>query len=270
MNGLGLHVGKSGYIDYTPVASDSNWWTGDGVNDYIQGDAGAPFIWSDLSSQDLSISMWVRIDSSSNKAQKLISFAETAGDNTNFISLSYLSSNKNLRYRIKTTGGTREGLVHISNSNNAIYTGLNNDGWVLSNRGATNPDGFCLITLTVDISASGMNAFKWYWNGNPLTAGVSSSGSSISTFEPAALGLGDNIHESAPTAGALGGALNEVKLYNRVLSSSEVVSIYNSGGAASASAVGVTSGLITEWRLNDDVTDSAGEYSSTNNGGVLN
>jgi hypothetical protein len=267
MNGLGLGTEKSSYVSYTPVASDGNWWTGDGVNDYISGTANSPLIWSDLASQDLSFSFWVRIDSASKKGQKFIGLSEAQSSSDNFLIIAYLQSSNKLRMRIKSDGSTRDSLISLSQSGAGIAN--NTDGWIASQRGSVNEDGFSLITVTFDASASASNAFNWYWNGSSLT-GDTSNGTFSSDFEPNFLTLGDAAHENNPTAGALGGALNEVKIYNKVLSAAEVIDIYNNGGAQSASTVGVTSGLITEFRLNDDVTDSANKFTSTNNGGVLN
>lgn len=267
MNGLGLGVEKSSYVSYTPVASDGNWWTGDGVNDYISGTANTPVIWSDLTSQDLSFSFWVRIDSTSKKGQKFIGLSAAQSSSDNFLAIAYIQSSNKLRMRIKSSGSTRDSLVHLSQSGAGVTN--DTDGWIASQRGSVNEDGFSLITVTFDASASASAAYNWYWNGSKLT-GDTSSGTFSADFSANFLALGDSAHESNPTAGALGGALNEVKIYNRVLSTAEVIDIYNNGGAQSASTVGVTSGLITEFRLNDDVTDSANKFTSTNNGGVLN
>ena len=56
---------------------------------------------------------------------------------------------------------------------------------------------------------------------------------------------------------------DEFKIYNKVLSASEVSTLYNSGTIADSSQT-VSSGLITEWTFdNNNANDSNSKYTNT-------
>lgn len=269
MQGLGLSLAKPSAI-LAPSVSDPNWWTGDGVNDYISGTGSPEYVWTDLNTQDISWSFWVRIDSTTKKNQNLFSLSASTSSTNNAINITYNSEFNRLIYRQRWAGTNvdRQFPLH----NNGAATGVTNigTGWCSTQRGLVNSDGFTNITITHDAS-SAATGIKCYWNGVAMSTFDVTNNPSITktNWNPVYLGIGDYIAVSNPTAGALGGAINEIKMYGKVLTQAEVTSVYNSGVAANASGVGVTSGLITEWSLNSSTTDSGGYYTSTNNGGTF-
>ena len=267
MQGLGLSLAKSSIV--SGVTSDPKWWEGDGVNDYISGDAVTPYIWTDVRNQDLSLSFWVRIDSTTKKNQMFFSLSASDSSNDNSLLCAYDSAFNRIYFRQRFGGSNHHRTFALHDNSSATGITSSSTGWRASNRGRTNDDGFTNITVTYDAS-SGASGIKIFWNNEQLTTVANTTNLGTQpNWNPLYLGIGDYISATNPTANALGGAINEIKLYNRALSSSEVSDIYNGGGATSASNTGVTSGLITEWRLNDDATDSNGKYTSTNNGGTF-
>ena len=267
MQGLGLSLAKSSIVSKVP--SDPQWWEGDGVNDYISGDAVTPYIWTDARNQDLSLSFWVRIDSTTKKNQVFFSLSASDSSTDDALLCGYDSAFNRIYFRERFGGSNLHRTFALHD--NASATGITSSsaGWKASNRGRTNDDGFTNITVTYDAS-SGASGIKIFWNNEQLTTVANTTNTGTQpNWIPLRLGIGDYIAGDNPTANALGGAINEIKLYDRVLTSSEVSDIYNGGGASSASAAGVTSGLITEWRLNGDATDSNGKYTSNNNGGTF-
>lgn len=267
MNGLGLSAAKGQYP--YGVSSDQKWWVGDGVNDYISGVANTPYIWSDIGTQDLSLSFWIRIDSTTKKSQFIFSISASNSSTDNHIFVFYSHSTNRLIYRVRFGGDfyQRQFPLH----DNSVETGISSSstGWTSSQRGNVNDDGFCNITFTHDASgnAGGIVA---YWNGESLDSKVTNDNTVTKTnWNPAHLGIGDSIGHANPSNGVLGGAINEIKLYSSYLTASEISDIYNNGVVANASTVEVTDNLITEWRLNDDVIDLNGKFDSTNNGGTF-
>lgn len=267
MNGLGLSVTKENFVG--DGSGSEEYWVGDGVNDYISGTAASPYIWSDLETQDLSFSMWVRIDSTTRKNQQLLTLSDSDSNGQNIISIYYQGSVNRLIYRQKWFTVKHDKQVPLHS--NTATTGISSvsTGWTSSQRGNTNDDGFVNITITHDASNTNLAGIKIYWNGTEINSG--SGGSQHTGNKPnwnaKSLGIGENITLTNPSAGVLGGAIDEVKIYGAVLSQSEVTTIYNSGIPASASATH-NSDLITEWSLRGVVTDLNGEFTSTNNGGT--
>ena len=272
MNGLGLSTARQAYVDTTVYPIDQNWWVGDGVNDYIDGTDSSPFIWTDVATQDLSISFWIRIDSTTKKNQQIFCLSASENNTDNNWTIFYTQSSNRIYFRQRFDGVNHERYYALHDDSNDTITGITSGltGWRASQRGNVNSDGFANITFTYDAS-SGNTGIKAYWNATELNAsgGNNIAEASRANFDPEFLGIGENVGNDSPSAGVLGGAINEIKLYSSVLSSSDVTSIYNSGRPLNASGVGVTSNLITEWELDTDVTDSSGIYTSTNNGGTF-
>lgn len=265
MNGLGLSLTKDDFV--SDGSGNDEYWVGDGVNDYISGTAASPYIWSDLEAQDLSFSMWVRIDSTTKRNQQLLTLSDSDSNGQNIISIYYQGSVNRLIYRQKWFTLKHDKQVPLHS--NSTTTGVPTTGWTSSERGNTNNDGFVNITITHDASNATLSGMKIYWNGTEINS--SSSGSLHTGNKPnwnaKSLGIGENITLTNPSSGVLGGAIDEVKIYGAVLSQSEVTAIYNNGVPANASATH-DSDLITEWSLEGVVTDLNGEFTSTNNGGT--
>ena len=74
--------------------------------------------------------------------------------------------------------------------------------------------------------------------------------------------IGENL-QATNSAGNCTLDYDEIKIYNKVLSSSEVTTLYNSGTIADSSQT-VSSGLITEWTFdNNNANDSNSKYTNT-------
>ncbi len=109
---------------------------------------------------------------------------------------------------------------------------------------------------------------KIYWNSSELTSqAVANNGTR--TAMAATKGRRDrNIHLTN-SAGNATLDYDEIKIFNKVLSASEVTSLYNSGSIADSTQT-VSSGLITEWTFDDNtVDDSNSEYTCTKVNGVI-
>lgn len=267
MNGLGLSVAKGDYP--YGVSPDQNWWVGDGVNDYITGNANTPYMWSDLTTQDLSLSLWVRIDSTSKKNQTFFSLSDSQNSIYNMLIFTYDSNLNTLTFRVRFQGSNTHRTFGLHDNSSATGITSSSTGWTASTRGNSNSDGFTNLTVTFDASSGG-SGIKIYWDNQELTTEASvATVSSKSNWNPDYLAIGEIVNTPQPSGYVLGGAINEVKIYDKILSSSEISDIYNNGNTLGAEDSGVTSGLITEWGLNNSVTDSENKYNSTNNGGTF-
>lgn len=251
-----------------PAYNNTRYYQNDGTGDYIDCTTStAPF--NINTTQDLSFSMWVR-QTGNKQNQVLFNFGNTNANGNNRIFLSY-SANLNrfvFRYRSNSVNFDRQWALH---GTNGTATGVTSSstGWTSSSRGNVNSDGFCLITVTYDASQStATSAMKIYWNSSELTSQAVANNGTRTAMAATKGRIGENIHLTN-SAGNATLDYDEIKIFNKVLSASEVTSLYNSGSIADSTQT-VSSGLITEWTFDDNtVDDSNSEYTCTKVNGVI-
>ena len=247
--------------DAAPAYSNTRYYQNDGTGDYINCTTStSPF--SINTTQDLSFCFWVR-QTGSKQNQLMFNFGNTNANGNNRIFLSY-SANLNrfiFRYRSNSVNFDRQWGLH----DNSSVTGISSSstGWTSSSRGNTNGDGFCMITGTYDASQSNAaNAFKLYWNAGELTSQAVANSGTRTAMTAIRGRIGENLHLT-DSAGNATLDYDEFKIFNKVLSSSEVTTLYNSGTIADSSQT-VSSGLITEWTFdNNNANDSNSKYTNT-------
>jgi hypothetical protein len=114
-----------------------------------------------------------------------------------------------------------------------------------------------MLTVTYDASQSNSaNGIKLYWNANELTTQAANASGSRSTSAVNDITIGNNNHNSTTTGGGLNAAVDEFKIFDSVLSSSNITTLYNSGVPANASATYNTD-LVTEFTWETNSLDSA-------------
>jgi hypothetical protein len=126
-----------------------------------------------------------------------------------------------------------------------------------------------MLTMTYDASQSNAsNAFKLYWNQNECTSQSNANSGTRTAINATKGKIGENLHLTN-SAGNATIDYDEIKIYNKVLSSSEVTTLYNSGAIADSTQT-VSSGLITEWTFdNNNANDSNSKYTNTITGGTI-
>lgn len=214
-------------------------------------------------SQDLTISMWVRQDATAAAQQNQILW-DMSTNNTSSTDRFFLQYDKNgnrfvIRFRTNSTNFTLNYEIEANNSSMGLGTSASTL-WSSTNRGNVNSDGFCLLTVVYDASQSTpANAFTFYWNATEVT-GSSGAGSGARTTRAVNyITLGNNNHNSTTTAGGFVGDIDEVKIFTSALSASNVSTLYNSGTVAD-SANSFSTGLATEFTFDSDTADSAGLF----------
>lgn len=261
MIGLGLH--KSSVIsDFTP---NGQYLVLDGVNDYVEGDAT-----NTLPSTVFTYVIWARVDSTVKKNNHLFSFAnDLHGATQPAFNVIYLSGLNRLRVRGISTAGAyyqREYPLH----SNTSQTGITDSGigWVTTQRGNTDSDGFTLFVVAVDLNEAAVaDGITTYWNNAELTSSVSDASNNMSAdLNIGAFGIGEQVTTTSPSAGCFQGGIDTLSIYNRVLSASEVSQIWSSGRRTSNP---VTSGLVTQFGLEGNVDDTAGLTTLVNSGGTF-
>lgn len=221
------------------------------------------------SSQDFSVSMWVQQNGSGAVNYILFDMVNTLGSSTDRVFLQYHSSLNRFvaRMRTNSTNFSRQWALHSNNS--ATGTGTNSSvKWSSTNRGNVNSDGWCLITLTYDASQStGANAWKLYWNDSELTSTAASDNGTRTTKAVNSICIGNNGHNYTTTGGALDAGVDEFKIYDDLLTSGEVSTIYNSGVIGSASSTH-SANLVTEFTFEEGVADSGVFTTAVNSTGT--
>ena len=272
LNTLSVAAGKAaphamsefyGYANY----SNLKYYENDGTGDYISGSTGsAPFTIN--STQDLSISMWVRPQNTADQNHLMINFSNTTSDGNNRLFISYTASVNRIITRVRTNSSNfdRQFALH----DNSAQTGLTTtNAWSANNRGNANSDGWINLTVTYDASQSNAEAaFKLFWNGSECTSTAASSNGSRGSIAATNYKIGENIH-STNSGGNAFMDFDEIKVYDRIISSEAITNIYNSGVIADSSQTSSTN-LITEWTFEgSNAADSNSRYTSSITGGTI-
>lgn len=249
--------------DHSATPPNAYYWKGDGVNDYLR-DAALPTLFSANSIQDMTFCGWFRIDETVNATQWLMSFSKSVPDGSNQIFIQYDNAAYAISLRYRHAGAFHQKKASLYSS----ATGITSGAWTSTNRGNVNSNGFVFLTWTYD--ASNRNAatgIRIYWNGAEMTTTTTvTSVSSPAPWDAASMAIGDLISSSPYNANVFNGGIDEVKVYNRVLSASEITTLYNGGTPASATALGVTSGILHEFRMENNSNDEHTAISLSNTG----
>ena len=173
------------------------------------------------------------------------------GNNNNRCFIQYAANTNRLLLQLRTNA-TNFGL-QIPLHNNSSTTGITSSstGWRAAQRGNVNSDNFCMITVTYDDSQStGANAIKIYWNGTLINnSAVSLNGTRTNADMNTAV-LCSAVSNTTAT-GNCRVDMDEWAYYNKVLSTSEISTLYNSGTIKAANLL-VSSGLQSSCRFDEN------------------
>jgi hypothetical protein len=213
---------------------------------------------------DICISFWIRPEWSATDVNAMlyeINNSPTATTNRLFLLYDY--GLNRLVARLRTNGTNSRG-THWNLNSNSSQTGLTSGNWHSGNRGNVNSDGFAHIVITFDSSAStGQAAFDCYWNGSKLPNKLTNLTSTIFNYSPSYIGI------NRPPSGT--GSAREAKydnvafFFNKMLSSTEITNLYNSGTSLTPADVGEDDNVALIFDAeNDPPTASSGDdYTTT-------
>ena len=270
-----INTSSASYPDGFAPATMSEWYSYDhgsaapySNDSYIRfdrGDAlkktGFSSIMNLSSSQDFTVSMWVRQDATAaaQANQILIDMTTSTSSTANRFFIQYDKNGNRFVVRMRTNATNFTINYEIESNNSSMGLGTNASTlWSSTNRGNVNSDGFCLLTLVYDASQSApADAFTFYWNDTEIANGSSAGAGARTTKAVNFVTLGNNNHNPTTTAGGFVGAMDEVKIFTSALSASKVSTLYNSGTIANATET-YSTGLLTEFEFEGDVADSAG------------
>jgi len=257
-----------GYSAAPPPDPDTTkFWLYSGANDRLVWRDSSPAISG--SSETMSISLWFRVDRTSKDNMLLFDiYPQGTTTSANRFFLNYSSSLNRFvaRYRSNSTNFDRQWALHGTNGS---VTGVTSSstGWVTSQRGNVNSDNFTHIVLTYDgTQSTASSAFKMYWNAGELTNTAVSNNGTRSNFDFTEITFGNDYNNGTGDASGY----DEMRVYDKVLSSSEISDIYGQGSPRFSTSDGVTTDLILEDRAEAATpTDSAGQWTLHASSGTL-
>jgi hypothetical protein len=187
------------------------------------------------------------------------------------------------RYGNKTTSSDawyKQGgwLFH---ANSGIYAagyaaaGLGTTFWSSSNRGYVGDDNFTLITITKS-TTHGANALTLYWNANdagapPIQQTSGSEAVAMSGTNDRLWSLGSNGSYGTTNQAKAGNnsatVYNDLTIWNKELSSSEVTELYNSGTRMNAQTHSAKANLIGYWKFEGDGNATVSNHNFSISGG---
>tara|TARA_R110002167_G_scaffold104647_1_gene269742 strand:- start:2439 stop:3506 length:1068 start_codon:yes stop_codon:yes gene_type:complete len=246
-------------------------------------------------SDAFSISFWVKAGWS-NSLNTNIHFVIGLRNNANsqaenLIKVFYDESINRIRVRFgnKTNSGTAytwyseaQWLFH---SNSGAYAagyaaaGLGSTYWSASNRGYVGANDYTMITVTKTASNTNANSLKLYWNANaagvaPIQTNNSSGNKStnpMSSTEDRLWSVGSNgkygSNDQKKVGNSTATRYNDLTIWDKELTASEVTSLYNSGSPMNATTHSASSNLEAYWQWEGNGNGTVGGLNWTIAGG---
>ena len=248
-----------------------------------------------VSSSAWTISFWVKAGWS-NSLNTVIGFiigqkTSATYQLTDMVKIQYNESNNRIecRYGNKTTSSNtwyKHG-AWLFHANSGAYAaayaaaGLGTTYWSASNRGYVNSDNSTLITVTKSTTNSAA-AMTLYWNAND--AGAPSVQQSAGTGSPAMSSTNDRLwsigsngvhgasNDHLKCGNSTATVFNDLTIWNKELSSSEVTELYNSGTVMDAQTHSASSNLIGYWQFegNGNATVSNDNFTISGSSAIVN
>ncbi len=191
-----------------------------------------------------------------------------------------------LQYGNKTTASdawTKQG-EWLFHANSGAYAagyaaaGLGTTFWSASNRGYVNSDNYTMITITKS-TTNAPSAMTLYWNANdagapPITYTSGSGSPAMSTTNNRSWSVGSNgvANSEIKTGNSTATVYNDLTIWNKELSASEVSSLYNSGTVMDATTHSAASNLVGYWKWegNGNATVSNDNFTISGGSAILN
>ena len=248
MLGLGASI-LSPYIESAAAFSNTKSLSFDGTNDYVDTNYTSNALFRD----SFSFSFWVKPDDGQPSSNIGVLGVEAGSNADQVIAL------------IDSAG--RIGLTHASNGS---FNYVNTTSSVFTNGAQSD---YKHIVITEEKVSSGNAAAKIYVNGVDTAISVLGGGvfviseANFNAFDHGGLELNIGaVNDDGTQDTFYDGLIDEVAMFSKKLSSSEVTAIYNSGVPKDESA---HDGLLLYYRFEDDVTDTKGTSNGTNNGATF-
>jgi hypothetical protein len=181
----------------------------------------------------ISISMWVApLYTNTTDINHILMELRLSNTSTNdriFVMYDYGLERMVARYRGNSINARG---THWNLSSNSTQTGISSGKWNGSNKGNVNSGGLAHLVFTYDPSGStGQDSWEMYWNGSKLTSKLTNLTSTQFTFNLDYIALNGQTNGGSNSRYC---SYDSVAVYsNKLLSQSEITSLYNSGAGGS-------------------------------------
>jgi len=245
-----------GYASSTP--NDLYW-------DFSENDGGAAFTGNAGSATvPFSFSMWVAPTWAASDVNVLLfEINSNSGVNTNRLMLIYDYGFNRLVFRNRS-GSSNHHINWALNQNSAAGS---ISRWHSGSKGPVNSNGFVHLAGTFDPSQSlARDGLKLYWNGVPFNTTITEANGSNAAFNKTHMYINVAFNGAGDRAGDFD---NVAFWFNRLLTSTEITSLYNAGEPITAGDAGLTTGLNFEATMeNSSFTDDTGNWTAGSVGGT--
>ena len=223
-----------------------------------------------------SISFWVKAGWTSSLNTNIHLFAsknESGGTSDDQIRIYYNEANNRMYFEFRQNSTVKRNNFWLFHSTASAYvaaynaSGLGSTYWSASNRGNVGDDDFTMITITKGTASSTASSnIRLYWNGtscgNPYSSSGMGSGTPVMTTSDRRVTIGSNVSYTKSGNGAET-EYNDLTVWNKKLSDSEVSELYNSGTRLNATGHSAASNLKWYYKFENDGTDSSGNNAPT-------
>jgi len=232
-----------------------------------------------VQSDAFSIGFWIRVGWNNSLNTNIHFFAMNDGSSTarnQQIRIFYNESNNRLEFRIGHDSSNRSinfWALHSNLSQTGLAGSSTSQYWssaTTANRGSVNGDNFTHLMITkgtgTTLAASNICA---YWNGNKFGNAFFSGGSNTGTISmdgssARRITLGSAAHHYEKSGNNNETVYNDLTIYNKQLSDSEVTALYNSGTPTDATSLSSNGNLVGYYTFEDSTgVDSSGQNSDS-------
>tara|TARA_R110002012_G_scaffold298530_1_gene497029 strand:- start:24 stop:1130 length:1107 start_codon:yes stop_codon:yes gene_type:complete len=281
------HGAAASFINAKAVSKTLSTGTGNSIN-FVDTDDTFNF----TGTTAFSISFWVKAGWSSSLNTNIHFFIgqkqNASYQLSDMIKVIYTESTNRIRlqYGNKTTASdawTKQG-EWLFHSNSGAYAagyaaaGLGSTFWSASNRGYVNSDNYTMITVTKS-ATNAPSAMKLYWNANnagapPVTYTSGSGSPTMSTTNNRSWSVGSNgvANGEIKTGNSSATVYNDLTIWQKELSATEVSELYNSGtplDATSHSGAAKLKGY-WKWEGNGNATTSNDNFTISGGSAIVN
>ncbi len=267
-----INVGLS--VEQTPSFVDTyavskSITTGSGQAVRIADDGGA---YSYIQSDAFTISFWVKPgwNAALNTNVHFFSMNTGTSSSSNMIRIFYNENNNRVYFEYRSATNAKKynfWLFHANSGNySAAYSaaGLGSSYWSNTNRGNTGNDNMTMITIAKgSANNAGSNNVRFYWNGTDCglghygANGFSQGTPSMSTSNRVVT-VGSNSWVFQKCGNDQETIYNDLSIWNKQLSASEVSELWNSGARMDATGHSAAEDLHGYYKFENDGNDSSG------------
>lgn len=250
----------SDFYGYSAATASEYYWN------FGENDGGAHFTGNggNIGADPFSFSLWIKPNWTSTDLNVLLfEINDGGGVNNNRLMLLYDYGFNRLVYRYRSNSAN----YHINWALNQNSAAGSISRWTKFNRGPVNSNLFAHIAGTLDPSqSSAVNGLKLYWNGVAFDTTITQSNASLGNFLKSHM----YINVAFNAGGDRDAEYDNVAFwFNRLLTPSDITTLYNNGEPITAADAGLSNNLGFEATAESGFLDETGQWTQQYANGAL-